>query len=83
MTHDERIEAMARAHWSNEPNSRMLATFDELSDEAHERLFKNMEAALAAAGVEEMVREAARKTAAPLELRDEWVDDLVREVMGK
>jgi hypothetical protein len=97
MTHDERIEAMARAmraadteprkfdaHWNVRP-------FDEQHDEAKAWWHRMATAALAAAGVEEMVRAAAREAwdlgcmseTSDIEQRNQDAEDIVREVMSK
>ena len=91
MTHDERIEAMAIAmmeaegYWADEP--------DEYWMDEQKPLYRRMAtAALAAAGVEEMVREAVlagAKHGYECAGRGDYaaqpcdIDDLVREVMGK
>jgi hypothetical protein len=93
MTHDERIELMARVmraadveprrfypHWN-------VRHFDEQHDEAKAWWYRMATAALAAAGVEEMVREAAVK-GINHGAREQYVDTailaaIVREVMGK
>jgi len=97
MTHDERIEAMARAmraadveprkfdaHWNVRP-------FDEQHEEAKQWWYRMAAAALAAAGVEEMVEQAAYEgwhcgrgsdpDAGEISQRES--DAIVREVMGK
>jgi hypothetical protein len=93
MTHDERIDAIARAmhaadveprkfdaHWNVRP-------FDEQHDEAKQWWYRMAAAALAAADVEGMVRAAAVK-GINHGARERYVDTavlaaIVREVMGK
>lgn len=80
MTHDARIEAMARAICSTIP-ARILTDWTDWADAA--------KAALAAAGVEEMVRAAAFDGFVQGQSFDNRVgtvaiiDAIVREVMGK
>ena len=95
MTHDERIDAIARAlqrrarqrcgwPWSDDD-------FNSLMQSHKIALLENAEAALAAAGVEEMVREAAREAwdlgcmseTSDIEQRNQDAEEIVREVMGK
>ena len=92
MTHDERIEAMAIAmmeaegYWADEP--------DEYWMDEQKPLYRRMAtAALAAAGVEEMVREAAIEAwqAGAYSASEYYkggfdpaaIATIVREVMGK
>jgi hypothetical protein len=88
MTHDERIEAMARAIWNAESvraasRDRCIDWLDVSERHRSDYIFLAT-AALAAAGVEEMIREAAEKAwdvggmSEPMVLRQ-----IVREVMGK
>jgi hypothetical protein len=80
MTHDERIEAMAR----------VIDWFVD-ADLSREEWAQVAEAALAAAGVEEMVREAADKgyeegfqcLEYDMQAESDAVEAIVREVMGK
>jgi hypothetical protein len=91
MTHDERIEAMAIAmmeaegYWADEPD-------DKCWMDEQKPLYRRMaEAALAAADVEGMVREAAREAwdlgcmseTSDIEQRNQDAEEIVREVMGK
>jgi len=91
MTHDERIEKVARAlHvvWIPDPDP-----WEDIGEMNRNYYLEAAEAALAAAGMEEMVREAARLTlyramsSTPFgeepATTDQWLDDIVREVMGK
>ena len=93
MTPDERIEAMARAIYRSHQIDRdgIPPTIDD--EETSWHLWKpEAEAALAAAGVEEMVREAAFDGFVQGQNFDGFdnrvgtaatIDDIVREVMGK
>jgi hypothetical protein len=88
MTHDERIEAMARAICDSD----YYGAWDECSEEWRCNLRAMATAALAAAGVEEMVRAAAFDGFVQGQSFDGFdnrvgtaatIDDIVREVMGK
>jgi hypothetical protein len=98
MTHDERIEAMARAMHAADVEPRkfdphwIVRDFDELNCIAKGWWHRMATAALAAAGVEEMVREAAFDGFVQGQNFDGFdnrvgtaatIDDIVREVMGK
>jgi hypothetical protein len=89
MTHDERIEAMARAI-----NAEFYGhPWDETTAFRQGLCFDMALAALAAAGVEEMVREAAKLALYKAlsntpwgghpDSTDEWCQSIVRAVMGK
>jgi len=88
MTHDERIEAMAKAHWLASPHSGMFSKWEDSHPVTVSVLHEQMEAALAAAGLEEVVRSAAVK-AACAENQYQWgidssdIDEIVKEVMGR
>lgn len=83
MTHDERIEKVARALYDHAVGPD-FPLFDRLPADVQLYWLRQATAALAAAGVEEMVREAVSRTC---ELCDYGfspdVDDIVRKVMGK
>ena len=86
MTNEERIEAMAKAiaEVDADETDDPWEELNPLSQWAYRRMAK---AALAAAGVEEMVREAAVKAACG-ESQYQWgldssdIDEIVREVMN-
>jgi hypothetical protein len=94
MTHDERIEVMAKAlyrHFLLGECGRFPGLEDEVS--AHwETFLPEARAAWAAAGVEEMVREAAKLAlykalsntpwGGRADSTDEWCQSIVRAVMG-
>jgi len=95
MTHDERIEAMARAiargfaeATSNEDGDG--ETLDEYVDKYWPEFVGDARAAWAAADVEGMVREAAllslqkalRHTPFGHDAHKPWADDIVARVMG-
>lgn len=77
MTHDERIDAMAQAM--------MVGNWYVAPDFAREMFKGWARLTLDAAGVEEMVREAVRKTAdaAFVALSETTTNRIVNEVMGK
>jgi hypothetical protein len=91
MTHDERIKAMAEAIFKADfPDDQDL--WDECEGDMQAVYNRMATAALAAAGVEEMVREAVfagAKHGYKCAWRGDYaaqpcdIDDLVREVMGK
>jgi hypothetical protein len=87
MTHDERIEAMARAICEQ-----FYGTSWELTSHFRQQICIGLaDKALDAAGVEEMVREAAREAwdlgcmseTSDIEQRNQDAEEIVREVMGK
>ena len=79
MTHDERIEAMARAINEKFYGWQWEGTSDFRKDICTELAVT----ALAAAGVEGMLKDGIRKALRPLELDEDRLTDIVREVMGK
>jgi hypothetical protein len=90
MTHDERIKAMAEAIFKADfPDDEDL--WDECEGDMQAVYNRMATAALAAAGVEEMVREAAREAwdlgcmseTSDIEQRNEEAEEIVREVMGR
>jgi hypothetical protein len=88
MTNEERIEAMARALFLEDVDG--VAAWEECGSWLQANYRRMAGAALAAAGVEEMVREAARRgwdcgvdtPSRGYARRDRDVDTIVREVMG-